>query len=280
MTTHAERSGASGPLGPTLGRAGFTLVETVVAIVIAGIVMIAVYQVLVTTQQVSTMHREQVAVQQSLRAGLDILAQELREASANGGDVTLVDDDRVGFRALRSFGVVCAKGVSQLTVATFGAGRFQQGVPIFIFGDGDRTTAADDIWFTADLVDLPVAADCPGSRPAQQLVITGYTSTQFAAVNPGAVVRAFSELEYHLQQVDGEPYLARTVDGETALMVGPLSPADALEFTYFDADGNTTTTAAAVRRVEITIRAASAAMRPGSQTPIAGVLTTSVALRN
>jgi prepilin-type N-terminal cleavage/methylation domain-containing protein len=278
MTTYAGRSGISGP-STSLGRAGFTLVETVVAIVIAGIVMIAVYQVLVTTQQVSTMHREQVAVQQSLRAGLDILAQELREASANGGDVTLADGDRVGFRALRSFGVACAIGTSQLTVATYG-GRFSTGTPVFIFGDGDNTTAADDIWMQANLVDLPVATDCPGDRPAQVLVITGPTSTQFAQVNQGALVRAFREVEYHLEEVGGVPYLARTDDGVTALMVGPLSPQDALEFTYLDEDGNPTNTAAAVRQVEITLRAASAATRPGSQEPIAGVLSTSVALRN
>lgn len=278
MTMNADRSGISGS-STSLGRAGFTLVETVVAMVIAGIVMIAVYQVLVTTQQVSTMHREQVAVQQSLRAGLDILAQELREASANGGDVTLADDDRVGFRALRSFGVACAIGSSQLTVATYG-GRFSTGTPVFIFGDGDNTTANDDIWMQASLVDLPVATTCPGGRPAQQLVITGPTSTQFAQVNQGALVRAFREVEYHLEQVDGLPYLARTDDGVTALMVGPLSPQNALEFTYLDVDGNPTTTPAAVRQVEITLRAASAAMRPGSQEPIAGVLATSVALRN
>lgn len=272
----------SNRFGPGAGRAGFTLVETLVAVVIAGIVLIATYQVLVTTQRVSTVQTEQILIQGSLRAGLDILAQDLREASAAGGDLTVAEPDRVGFRALRAFGVICDVGAT-VSLVPFG-GRITRVAPVYLFVDTDPTRSTDDFWAEAELVDLPVSTSCAG-RDAQALVFTGLSGTgpggEPAALEIGSPVRTFIPLVYHLQGFDGEVFLVRTeADGTTSRLVGPLDPDDGLELVYFDADGNTTTTAAEVRQVRITVRASSGARMTPGRDPVSGALSTTVHLRN
>jgi prepilin-type N-terminal cleavage/methylation domain-containing protein len=281
-----SHAGAGRPLEKRpRSRAGFTLVELLVAVVIAGIVMIAIYQVLVTTQQVSTMQTEQVSVQQTLRAGMNVLAQELRETSANGGDVLLAEADRVRMRALRSFGVICAlgPGSNEASVATYG-GQFDQGAPVFVFQYNEYTTADVDFWSQGTLVDLPQTVTCGAENlPGQRLGFSSLSAGPGGApalLHIGAAVRSFRQVEYHLEVVDGQTFLARTQDGTTARLVGPLNAQDGVEFVYRDANGNTTTTPSAVRSVEITLRTTSQARRFGGQRPVAGTLTSTVTLRN
>lgn len=267
------------------GNAGFTLVETVVAMLIAAILLGATYQVLVTTQRVSTVQTEQILANQTVRAAVDVLAQELRETSIAGGDLTLADADRVEFRALRTFGVACVVDEPSLRVANFGR-RFSTQDRVFVFADGDRSTAVDDTWHPATVVDIPGLSEfCPGSppKPAQRLALAGGIDGEWGGVRQGAPVRGFQVVAYHEGEVDGEPYLVRTAEGATVPLVGPLDPDGGLELEYLDADGNvlgTPATPGNVRRVRITVRAASGArMAPGAD-PVGGVLTTTVFVRN
>lgn len=266
------------------GNAGFTIVEMIVAMLIATVLMAATYQVLVTTQRVSTVQTEQVLVQQTLRAGVDILSQELREASVSGGDVLLADEDRVEFRALRSFGIVCV--VASPTVVVLPVGRNFRGQPdVFIFADGDPDTATDDTWYQATLLDLPQGEDCPGPpiRPGQLLVLGGVGTFYWDRIRQGAAIRSFQAVAYHEDTVDGEPYLVRTTGTTTVPLVGPLDPAGGLTFEYLAADGtvlSTPATPSSIHRVRITVRAASAARMSSVSDPVAGELTTTVYLRN
>jgi len=66
--------------GTAVGHAGFTLVELLVALVISGLLMTAVYTTF-QAQQNSYLAQEQVAeMQQNIRAGMDIMVSELRMA--------------------------------------------------------------------------------------------------------------------------------------------------------------------------------------------------------
>jgi type IV pilus assembly protein PilW len=81
---------------------GFSLVELLVVIVIAGIVMTSVYSMLFTQQRSYQVQEQVVEVQQGLRAGLDLLLYELRMAGYDPDDddlagITVAADDSITF---------------------------------------------------------------------------------------------------------------------------------------------------------------------------------------
>jgi len=291
-----SRDAASGPVGtgkapicsraarPGHGSAGFTLVELLVAALIGTILMGAVYQVLVSNQRVSGVQREQVIAHQTVRAGIDLLAQELREVSASGGDLLVLGGDSVAFRAFRAHGVVCAvsaDGAPSLRVMPLGR-PFEDEERLYVFADDDPETAADDAWFSSIAQNAGTlgAVTCgTDNRPAQR-IMPGLSATQLLRVRPGAIVRSWERVRYGLEVRNGESFLMRQVQGEPAApLVGPLQPGTGLTFEYLDADGNTTATAAQVARVQITLRTISGAWTEAGQ-QVVDSLTTSVFLRN
>jgi prepilin-type N-terminal cleavage/methylation domain-containing protein len=67
-----------------LGRAaGFTLVEVILALFIGGVLMSAIYVVMISGQRSSMGVERKVAAQQDVRAALDIMAMEISMASYN-----------------------------------------------------------------------------------------------------------------------------------------------------------------------------------------------------
>jgi prepilin-type N-terminal cleavage/methylation domain-containing protein len=263
--------------------AGFTLVELLVALVIASGLLGAIYQVLVTNQRISALQGEQVLSQQTVRAGLDLLAQELREVSASGGDLLTLEGTRVGFRAVRAFGMACEVVYSAppaLTVALLGR-AFAAGDNVFLFAEGDRDRADDDEWFAVDVQAVTADAVCgTDAVPAQALLLSGpSTLSEVERIRRGAPIRAWEEVEYGLQTIQGAAYLVRVQDGTTARLVGPLDPDTGLELTYLDASGAETGTPTDVTRIRITIRSLSD-LRRDSGDRLSDALATTVFLRN
>jgi type IV pilus assembly protein PilW len=77
-----------------LNEKAFTLIELLVAVAISGIVMAAIYSAYYTSQKNAIVQEQTTAMRQNLRAGLDVMAREIRMAgydpthSANAGIVT------------------------------------------------------------------------------------------------------------------------------------------------------------------------------------------------
>lgn len=65
-------------------RAGFTLIEVLVALAMVGIVSIAMLNIFISNQRIYLDQDEVVATQQNLRAGFDIMVQEIRMAGFAG----------------------------------------------------------------------------------------------------------------------------------------------------------------------------------------------------
>ena len=59
---------------------GFTLIELLIALVISGIISAAMYSAYTSQQKVNQAQDQIVTIQQDLRAGLDMMARELRMA--------------------------------------------------------------------------------------------------------------------------------------------------------------------------------------------------------
>ncbi len=67
-----------------LGRAaGFTIVEIILALFIGGVLMSAIYAVMISGQKSSAGVERKVAAQQDVRAALEIMAMEIGMASYN-----------------------------------------------------------------------------------------------------------------------------------------------------------------------------------------------------
>ncbi|MEX2531160.1 MAG: prepilin-type N-terminal cleavage/methylation domain-containing protein [Gemmatimonadota bacterium] len=272
-----------------LDRRGMTLVELLVAMVAAGLVMVAVYQVLLTNQRVYTVQREQILGHQTVRAGADVLFGELRELSAREGDILNMAEGEVEVRAMRSFGFVCGTNPSQSRIAVAVRGRaFAADQTAFVFVDNDPESTADDAWATSPINSVSddsgacaaAASTIAASLPIQVLNVSGLTSGDFAGLRLGAPVRSSETFTYGVFQDGGEWYLGRRAGAATAVpLVGPLEGEGGLTFEYFDGAGTVTTTPAAVRRIRVTLRTASEALDQGNNA-ITDELTTDVFLRN
>ncbi len=266
------------------GAGGFTLVELLVAIVIAAVLMAAVYQVMVSNQRVSSVQREQVRSQQTVRAGLTVLAQELREVSAAGGDLLVIEPTRVGFRAFRGYGIVCDVGsISSRSVTVAPLGRdFQSEDGLYVFADGNSGIEADDQWLLTAVSSAQADHTCgsgDSELAAQLIALGGLSDAQFAAIQGGAAVRAWEAVEYGLQEFEDGWYLVRDLEGETARLVGPLAGGDGLELEYLAVDGSSASDPGDVARVRITLRTDPPARDEWGHT-VGDTLTTAVYLRN
>ncbi|NIN71666.1 MAG: hypothetical protein GTO46_06995 [Gemmatimonadetes bacterium] len=135
---------------------GFTIVELLVYLIIAVVIIAGVYNLLIGQQRLYMKQRELQDVRASLRASANLLAWELRQASAAGGDIYSVGTYEVKLRSIQGSGVVCNIHGSQPRLGLVRRwGEFQdtEADSAFIFLAGGSSTA-DDGWVIADVVEI------------------------------------------------------------------------------------------------------------------------------
>ena len=245
----------------TSTRAGFTLAELLVAVVLGGIVTGAALEVLLTNQRISTTQTMQVRAQQSLRAGMDILTQEFRELSASGGDLLATDRTSISTRSMGALGIVCAldlSGIPRLDVRSIGKG-FNPGDSVLVYVEG--AGSADGVWLSGLVSTVVSSTACGSAARAQNITLPGMADMLSALpVSVGAPVRGFRHFSYSLELLGGEWHLATTTSGgDPQLFAGPfLGPAEGgLTFDYLDRLGTPTSVGTDVAQIRITVRARS-----------------------
>ncbi len=266
-----------------LDRQGLSLVELLVAIVVAALVMGGITAVLLQNQRIYTQSSEQVIAQQAVRGGIEILSTELREISPSLGDILSLANTELTIRTVRSAGVICgipSRSPLRIRVRSLGGG-FAADDPVTFFVADSADIALNDYWATGTVSGVTADQLCPGNVPAQDLEFTAVNPAAAATgVQLGGMIRSLEPLTYGPVTYGGRTYLGRGEPGGSSTpLVGPIDATGGIRFTYRDGAGNTTATPTAVRTIELTVRTTSRARGEGGRI-IADSLTALIHLRN
>jgi prepilin-type N-terminal cleavage/methylation domain-containing protein len=254
-------------------RAGFTLVELMIALVLSAVVLGAMYRVLNSNQRFYRAQGEVTEVQQNLRAASLILPAEFRELAASEGDIIAMSATSITIRAMRSFMVVCATPVVATGTVivrnslTFGFRSVDlTRDSLLIFRDGNPQMSSDDRWLTMG-PSATASGVCADGGAGTTFVVNGSGTSARSfldSVTVGAPVRAFERVRYSAYN-DGTGTYWLGVEsfvggawGAISPVAGPLRGSDGIGFTYYDATGTVTATAANVASIQVTARGQSA----------------------
>jgi hypothetical protein len=268
-------------------------VELIIVALLGALLVMTAYQVLITNQQTFRVQNSRVQVQQSTRAAMDVLFGELREVSSQDADIVSFSADEIEFRAMRTVGAVCDVDMALLGVLPTMTVRkvlddFAAGDSIVVFADNDPFLTADDTWIKARVTSVDTTASCTDINGATYEATRMNFNAQSAlfvadTVRDGAPMRDFTRFSYGLMEYDGQDYLGRSENGgDWSPLVGPLAGATdrpGLQFTYLDAAGDETTTAADIAQVTITIRSHSRVVDQRG-VPVVDSLSSTIYMRN
>ena len=296
-------------------RAGFTLPEFLVVVVLLGVLGGVTTRVVMRQQQFYRGATEMMTVRTNLRELGGILPTDLRGLSSVGGDIYAMSDSAIEFRLPAGNSIVCSIGPGRLTMVvpptalvsrsdvTAWLNGPRLGDSLFVYDEGAGPTTSDDTWQLSTLSLAPTAGVCPtssGYTGSLSEATAALTLTLASALNtgvvPGSVIRFFRHARYKLfQPSTGSGWYLGYVDcpggvcGALQAVAGPFLPysatasATGLRLVYRDSTDAVTTTRANVARIDITARKQTAntvQMPGGSNDYYLDSLVVSVALRN
>ena len=268
----------------SLTRRGVTLTELLVALVLFGVLSLAVVSVMRPTLTGYRATVQGIDRRQNLRIAAAFLPAELRELDAADGDLVAMQPTAITIRAARQFGALCRDqpagpaGSASLVLSDalrYGLRNFDPaGDSLWILG-GD-----DDRWVGGGVTALG-AAPCADGRPGLRLGVTLPATDGFAC---GAPVLGFETVTYKLYRSseDGRWYVGEQEGASLQPLLGPVTP-NGLAFAYLDSSGTPTADPTRVRLIDVRVRAATVEpIRDASGHLLQPVdsLVTLVALRN
>lgn len=278
------------PRNAALGRGGYTLVELVVALLIAGIFSIAMFNFLRNQTRFMAVESAQEEVNQNLRGALEVIASELRAVPPAA--IVQGDANRIQFLMPRAWGAACWSNASTMVEAVFPqlpAGM----VPLGVQNANVTAVLADSQALSGALITAPA----PAARPAA-LWVSGnaagrsqvasiatinaaagncadngatagttqgyrFTGVNMPKVRRGKPVLLTSVVEYDAAQstADGLIWVRRGngTAGSQQPLAGPIPDNASLQFVYYNtttgaptaAPGNNAALLSAVRRIKV-----------------------------
>lgn len=255
-------------------RSGYSLVELLIAMVMAAILGVGVLKIFMGTQRLNNALTQRVDVRQNMRTAAAMLPSELRQLDAVDGDIKAMSATSITIRAMRQVGIICATPVmgGLLTGRTIRLRRplyssprdFAVGDSLYMWNEGDPYTRADDGWLRGRVTAIGVLA-CTDLTPGHSLTVD-FAAIALPQVNiigavpMGSPVRGFETVTYSLvQAADTRWYVNLTTTNATGTtgptpIIGPLNGATGLAFAYFNSAGAVTAVPAQVAQIGITIR--------------------------
>ncbi len=245
---------------------GFTLIELLVYIVLALLVLGAVFNVFVSQSRQHGLHLETMDARQTLRGGAAMMIAEMRGLSVSRGDLYAIAPQSITLRSVQGLGIICSVHTSQPRYGLWGmSGEFQATAD----DSALMYSASADAWTSVNIKDVwdpggGGVSTCawPGGVPTDTVPeVDVAVPSDTAGVTVGSPMRAFRSTEFGMLQQDGRWWLGRKVSGAASydLVTGPLrAPADSgLALHYYDAAGVETADPTQVTRIEIVLRSES-----------------------
>lgn len=296
----------SGAAAGSRARGGFTLIEMIVALVIASVVVSSLFQLLQGHGRFIDLQSAREEVQQNARAALELISAELRSVSAGG--LVEMEPQRIRFLQPRAWGILC-ESLTPLSTEMWGAfavavlpdevlyGRQHWGIAVEQAEDPRLRTGR--LRYLRGQAEPAGAGSCAGmsGTPVTERVVVGFqipagVLVEEDSVGAGALVMIYEEVAYDVAtSASGAApgaWIRRMVGYSGAQpnmqpLAGPVVEGEGLAFTYLRADGVTpATNPSDVRLVGIRVVARSSrVVAPGGAQPdLVDTATTVVSLRN
>ena len=293
---------------------GFTTVELIVALAIAGILSASIGALLRKQQRFYSRAATTVEHRASLRDATSILPAELRSLSPAGGDVLAFSDSSLEIRATIGAGVVCDVSADATTVALVPVGPVlgttlaafstspQSGDVALVYDVAAPDDSLDDSWVAREVASTATSdntcvasALVPTEVAASPRWVVRLATALPPSVRAGTVTHVARHVRYRLYRTGGNDwYLGYSEwDGAAFSVVQPVSGPFAsysrrsantgLLLRYFDAEGGevlAATDVSLITRVEVVARSASAGGLSGDPSAIRDAQDVTVRVRN
>ena len=220
---------------------GMSLAETLVAIVVASVLLAAIDGSLLAGRRYARFATATRGVRQNLRAGAAVLRAELEPLG--NADLVAVSDSSIVIRALRGFGVVCAPPAANVLLLDDSTLRTLRTIDptkdsVAVLRDGNALAAADDRWVVG-AVTLVRRGSCASGGGATAITVA-MAAADFAGIGAGAPARIFEIDDYRrYKDATGAWWLGvrnPSASGWSASspVAGPLAGRGGLHFTFLD----------------------------------------------
>jgi prepilin-type N-terminal cleavage/methylation domain-containing protein len=192
---------------------GYTLIELLVAMVLAGIVVGTLFQVLSGQGRFVEMQSSREEVQQNSRAALELLASEIRTVPA-GAAIVSASRDSVTIRAPRIWGVVCALpggGTLDLSIPAIGGATYSTNLGTGVVVNVGTVVAP--IWTSA----VPVTAIGAAASTCNGADLPPWTERRRVSISAtplaGSTAPAIGNVAYLYEQVTYRSGISASVPG-------------------------------------------------------------------
>ena len=229
----------SGKLSPA--RAGFTLVEVMVALVLGTLLVGFILQFVTGQTRVASRQTAREEVQQNARGALEVVAADLRGAIASG--LILGEAQQIRFMLPRRWGVVCSGNGTTQTTAVFpilpgdaipvgtGTGLIVQRAANNAWVPAVPTLATVTARAAASLTD---PAGCGPLSPSGQVEAFTLTGQNHPVVARGDRIAVYQLVRYDVGVSQGRNWIRRSSGtGIDDASMQPLAgPVDSVTFAY------------------------------------------------
>ena len=279
-------------------RAGFTLIELVIAMVLMSLVGGAIVKLLLRQSRFYNSTTDLIQTRQQLRQAAAMLPSDLRGISSVGGDIFSMSDSALEFRSTFGSSVVCvnAGGTLSTVPRNLASGATMTnwmtapvvGDSLAVYNNGPTLAVTDDGWSLSritvrDSVTTNVANGCPtatgltragdisAANPSYRLTLSTAAANTIAV---GAAIRFFRRVRYRIyRDTDNQWYLGFfnclfgrvPVCNTTQAIAGPFQPyanngTSGVQFAYYDVNGAVTANPLLVARISLVVRGQSASL--------------------
>ncbi|MFL5450224.1 MAG: type II secretion system protein J [Gemmatimonadales bacterium] len=270
------------------GRRGFTLAETILAMVLLLMVSGSVYRMLLNTVRLARSQAEHIALQSSVRGAAVVVGNELRELSTAAGgsgtanDLLSLGPAAISYRAMRGFGYTCQMsetGLLRISRNAFFAYRDPQpGRDSALLYLSGTPTPADSGWVAVGISAVAGSTTCGAGGSAISLTLP----MPIGSIPAGTPVRIYEPMELAAYQSDGQWWLGmRSLSSGEAIqpIFGPLAATEGFRLGYSDATQMPTDIPGLVKGITATIRG-SGTNHNSPAGPLTETLTTQITLKN